>query len=508
MLQWWLESRWGKQFSFESCTLEHGRQHDTFSCAFATINMLAHEALDEPLWNESQRATYRIRWFNRLLEEGQVVDRVSVNPKINGDVQMEDISLWQSHASDDGWPSTTITTTPEISTSDPEIGASSLLGVGDIASKAIDGLPLWSADGPGDSTAMVNRQCDTAEAIHGVDAEKPLHPFFSTTAKRKQTAKRQSDGGDGKEKTVKRLRPSPAPCDNSIVGISKSSVASRKLNAQVGAGGFVPNPKRLATFKAKIQELDARAEFDNKDVRSVRHSKCGEFKQMREPYHIGWFKTHVSRCKGPKVSAKLSGGGMPTIETMLKGKWMQKPVIVHPNPKPLCPGLTDENDKRISTYLTRTASAGGGASSRSKLLSVHFPDVSELSKLDDDQKIQLYALERSQWIWRNEADLGKIYAKSCLQVARLGPGTSNAKPLACLNCMNLFQNPTFKSAISRPLPLPENLKYTPKIWRESADDASLIEKYGSLGLKEIVRAYKDVRLSIDDYHRSITNGFE
>lgn len=272
----------------------------------------------------------------------------------------------------------------------PEIRASSPLGVGDIADKAINGLPLWSADG-GHSTAMVvNGQCDTAETIRSVDAEKPLHPFFGMTAKRIQTAKRESDKvDDGKEKTVKRSRPSPAACDNSIVGISKSSVASRKLNAQVDAGGFVPNPKRLITFKAKIRELDARAEFDNENVRFVRHSKCGEFKQMREPYHIGWFKTHVSRCKGPKVSAKLSGGGMPTIETMLKGKWMQKPVITRPNPKPLCPGLTDENDKRISTYLIRTAAAGGGAPSRPKLLSTHFPDISELSKLDDDQKIQL-----------------------------------------------------------------------------------------------------------------------
>jgi hypothetical protein len=73
MLRWWLELRWQGHFSFVGCKLEHGNQHDTFSCAFTTINMLAHEALEEPLWNTSQQATYRIRWFNRLIDEGRIM---------------------------------------------------------------------------------------------------------------------------------------------------------------------------------------------------------------------------------------------------------------------------------------------------------------------------------------------------------------------------------------------------------------------------------------------------
>jgi hypothetical protein len=68
MLQWWLEQRWGEKFKFLGCTLPHGHQKDGTSCAFTTINILAHEAVGEPLWNVSQRAAYRIRAFNDLIK--------------------------------------------------------------------------------------------------------------------------------------------------------------------------------------------------------------------------------------------------------------------------------------------------------------------------------------------------------------------------------------------------------------------------------------------------------
>lgn len=120
------------------------------------------------------------------------------------------------------------------------------------------------------------------------------------------------DSGDGKEPNVKHPCTSAA-CDKSIMGISSSNVASHKLNAQVDTGAFVPNGKRLSWFKTKIQSLDPHAQFSDSDIHLVRHSKYGEYKKMKEPYNIEFFSKHVNFCKGPKLSVKFSGGGMPDL---------------------------------------------------------------------------------------------------------------------------------------------------------------------------------------------------
>ena len=61
----------------------------------------------------------------------------------------------------------------------------------------------------------------------------------------------------------------------SVVGVGSSTVASHKLNASVIDGTFVRKPAKWAKFQQKICALDKLAEFPDKDVRLVRHSKCG-----------------------------------------------------------------------------------------------------------------------------------------------------------------------------------------------------------------------------------------
>jgi hypothetical protein len=66
-LQWWLSARFGGPFTDIGCTMEHGQQSDSISCAFCTSNMITHAALDEPLWNVSRAVYKRAAWFLRIV---------------------------------------------------------------------------------------------------------------------------------------------------------------------------------------------------------------------------------------------------------------------------------------------------------------------------------------------------------------------------------------------------------------------------------------------------------
>ena len=75
-IQWWLEENFQGPFEDLGGTIEHGIQRDSTSCAFTTANMFAHKALDEPLWNVSQKDSERVLWFNRLVKQ-QISVRIS-----------------------------------------------------------------------------------------------------------------------------------------------------------------------------------------------------------------------------------------------------------------------------------------------------------------------------------------------------------------------------------------------------------------------------------------------
>ncbi|KAF8239930.1 hypothetical protein L208DRAFT_1235132, partial [Tricholoma matsutake] len=49
-------------------SMEHGCQEDYISCALTTANMIAYEALNEPLWNVSRAVHEHISWFNSLVK--------------------------------------------------------------------------------------------------------------------------------------------------------------------------------------------------------------------------------------------------------------------------------------------------------------------------------------------------------------------------------------------------------------------------------------------------------
>ena len=347
MLQWWLEQRWGEIFKFLGCTLAHGHQKDGTSCAFTTINILAHEAVGEPLWNFSQRTAYRIRAFNNLIKAGSFKDSVvkplysekqrltTLSQKIGPapvtpleSAKMDvDVNYTQENESRDSYLMNEYT---------PLDSGSNIPHIFGPATNTPLSPNTWCS-----SLALEDRQTDEEQINeHKLSAAGALgngynddksdtklgnvrHPFFGIQVAH---AKKQLEGiGKGKKRVVddldyggekKRHKPTQAE-SMLLVGINKSSINSRKLNEQVNAGVFEPNPKKMQNFRAKILELDPKAEFSLTDIRVVRHFKCGEEKIMKEPYNIANFKTHIQSCKGSKKSQKRPGGGMSTINSMM-----------------------------------------------------------------------------------------------------------------------------------------------------------------------------------------------
>ncbi|KAF8228718.1 hypothetical protein L208DRAFT_1403197 [Tricholoma matsutake] len=52
-VQWWLEGCFNSPFKNLGNVLPHGHQHDGVSCSMCAINMIAHDALGDPLWTTS-----------------------------------------------------------------------------------------------------------------------------------------------------------------------------------------------------------------------------------------------------------------------------------------------------------------------------------------------------------------------------------------------------------------------------------------------------------------------
>jgi hypothetical protein len=336
--------------------------------------------------------------------------------------------------------------------------------------------------------------------------EAPGHPFFTQTrvkmAERREAAKgkpnTQAKGtiakrqGDVIDATMERPRKTPR-LTFGVVGIGTSSVASRKLNSSVNDGTFVLHPAKWAKFQQKIYILDKHAEFPDRDVRLVRHSKCGGELRMKEPYNIANFETHISSCKGPSKKANLSAADTPTLDSMFKNHgWTKNALPARPSATQKlvpCPGLTVSDEGRIPEYLLRSPSCGGGGPCTDSVRAKMYPEVA-FAKLTNLQKDAIRAAQRQQYQWRNEEDLQRVVSTSCKKESLPRPDNT---VVPCIDCQNLLKLKSFKKVLSIALPDPKNLKFTPKVWR----DVRAAEKWGSYtGLKPLMEAYAKVSIFV------------
>jgi hypothetical protein len=299
--------------------------------------------------------------------------------------------------------------------------------------------------------------------------------------RRLQTDGKKEDDNKRQRKTV-----SDPPLSPRRVGVGASTLASRKLNQKVNNGTFKLSSTKWNNFKEKITFLDRNVSFPDPHgaPRSVRHSKCGRIVQMKEPYNVANFETHLKTCRSNKTA------GMPTLESLFnkQPKMLEKTVLsaptkraVPPLPEP-CPGLTETDHPEIPKYLKRSPACGGGAPSLDTIASQFGKKT--FSKLSPAQQQKAWSSQRAQLRWYNDVKFGRVFSSACTKSSHL------LKPQRpCDQCSALLDDKGFRQALSLPIPAPEKVRFTPKHWINT----KAIELWGDIhGVRPLVEAYDKV----------------
>ena len=241
-------------------------------------------------------------------------------------------------------------------------------------------------------------------------------------------------------------------------GTSKSAVASRSLRKSVKSGTFSIKQEKFQNWRAKIVQSDHDAEFDERDIWKIRHSVCGEWKRVKEPYDTTRWKKHLKTCEEEMKKKKIRVVKTPSLFSMgfMRVKVAKQTIEPPPIHVP-CPGITEVDDGRVTKYLTRTAALGGGGRSLAVISKERFSKLFSKLKLAKSRKT-VVDVQMHEWKWRNDHENLRVYSTSCQK--NVLDCSSNAKrPTPCSSCMTVLQSRSFKNAIRIPIPSDENYKY-------------------------------------------------
>lgn len=254
--------------------------------------------------------------------------------------------------------------------------------------------------------------------------------------------------------------------------LTKSAVNKQVLNIAVKAGTFKRNERKWATFKSKIRSIDPQFEVDDTNprrARNVLHIKCGKVIRMAMVYDISLYKRHVQNCKKRTATA-----GMHTLDNGLQFVFLQQPGASLVNsdirdnsttPGP-CPGLTEDDEPRIKTYLLRTAvSSAGGISIDAVAEQMYDTPYKNLS---EDQKKSVRVEQVHTHRWSLDHQSRRVFAigkEPCLQKVLHSNSESSERPQPCRACNALLRNRAFRTAINRDVPDGGNQKFTPLLYQ-------------------------------------------
>jgi hypothetical protein len=212
---------------------------------------------------------------------------------------------------------------------------------------------------------------------------------------------------------------------------------------------------------------------------------------MEEVYNTTVFRKHVNSCSGPTkaVRKNMPPPGTPTLFAMAASNNWSKTQVLPSSPlvELPCPGLTKSNiplnlKSGFETYLIRTPMPGGGGPTTDEVTDEIFPGWAYIS-LSDRQKNEVRSVQRQHYRWYNHANLQKIFSATCCKMVQVQPKTQPTP--ACYAYIELTLDKAFKQALSVPLPLNKNRKYTPK----ALIDQATIDRYGVIsGLKDLIDA--------------------
>lgn len=180
---------------------------------------------------------------------------------------------------------------------------------------------------------------------------------------------------------------------------------------------FSPSAARLHNFCDKVLQDDHHAKFDHNNLCRVRCSSCTKWVNMRVLYKLRrWSEHHQSPACQAKQSTALRTSllhhyGFSRTTTQLSPQSTPLAYIDIP-----CPSLDHQADPRISRYLQRSSTVGGGAHSRTSLAAYLFSGRTWKDLLFPERQVVL-CQEESEFIWRNNQSYNTFSVHHRLQKA-------------------------------------------------------------------------------------------
>jgi hypothetical protein len=325
-----------------------------------------------------------------------------------------------------------------------------------------------------------------------------LHSYFPTlhtgTRKRSHQTLEQPSLAQPSPKRV-HIEPTPAiPSSNkSKAARTRTQVAEHPgrsaanklaLNKAVKAGTFKHDDRKWAAFKAKIMVIDAQSEVDDvnpRRARDVLHVKCGKLIRMATVYDTSLYRRHIQNCKSHTPMA-----GMHTLDKGLNYVFLQQPhsssavassgvcdklTTLWP-----CPGLSEDDEPRIETYLLRTTvSSAGGVSIEAvaeQMYKTPYKNLTEAQK----QAVRVGQVHTHRWsLDHQRRRVFAIGEESCFRKVLHNSG----RPQPCCVCKALLGNRAFQTAINRDVPDDVNRKFTPLLYQAS-EIAKICAKHSGL----------------------------
>ena len=462
LLQVWLKEAFGKRFKNQGNILPHAVQDNRYSCAIVTANTIAHAVLDQPLWCPTTAITERLTWFMRIASS-QVIPAISDMPSSTDPLELE---FEEDNNTLKPKSRSALTITDLLNPIQP----TSPIRSRDYDSDSESSQSEWNFTINNDGSATYDHVANTTsiadseastplenESAMQVDDEGPTNLPLASQKRPQQSDSSNSDN-DTSDDSSDSSDTRPLKYIKSGDGTSKSAVASRSLRKSVKSGTFNINQEKFRNWKTKILQSDHDAEFDKHDLWKVRHSVCGEWKRVKEPYDTTRWKKHLRDCeemKKKKIVKTPSLFSMGFIKVAKQAGSMVKESQKSPHVP--CPGITEADDARVTKYLKRTAALGGGGRSLAVISKEKFKKLFSKLKFAKSRKT-VVDIQMHEWKWRNDHENLRVYSTSCQKT--VPDRSTNAKrPKPCSSCITVLQSRPFKNAIRVPIPSDENYKF-------------------------------------------------
>ncbi|KII84575.1 hypothetical protein PLICRDRAFT_167537 [Plicaturopsis crispa FD-325 SS-3] len=493
-LQNWLRACFKGPFLAMGDALPHGDQRDVHSCGICTDNTIAHAALGDALWHPSRHALERANRFVALVKHiTDPMQNVECNAlsDLHTDVASNrEISLTRARdhhdVADLASPAFTADSSDKSPCSKspphslprldntlntPSASPPSRLSQHRLSPKAVFDIPLdlpTSVPPSDDGSSGVDIPMDT-DADDELTSDSLALSLFDQQSDRPKVTSEDHLAGPS--------------------GISRSARTSKAAREAVARGEFQVDEDQLDRWKRKIVKLDEDAEFHPSDIRQVRHSRCGKYVRVKEPYNMSRFEEHIYRCT-PKKQKSARGAGNQTLFAMAERfKWSKLSAATSSASAPTassttppmrpCPGLTHADDPRISHYLDRTATPGGGARSVTVIAKERFHKL--FSLLSKEKKDEVLDVQTGEHVWRNDHQHTRVFSTQCKREVQRELDGERCMP--CAQCLRLLKHGAFKVALRKPIPKDENLPFVNHRYRNKA----LGDLYARVrGLRDII----------------------